>query len=256
MTIVPAQPLDDARVPLPGTEWVALVDSDPIRALAAFVLGWYPAPDGEEDQEDVWGGAESPDDGSGGMPEALGALYRLTRLRPALHGFHAPLERLPRRAAGPLGERLVFAGDSQSSWDWSVPWPADGTHEADPAVWMTFDPHRPTADTDAEVVVEREPLSRFLLQYVLYQTQQAAPFKAWTKVMPTSRLAPLRDVLRPVPLSPFLPMFTSESIYVAPGLLALINADGDEAVAAFGTLDRQTLMPLGEYPFPWSWFDA
>lgn len=255
MTIVPAQPLDDARLPLPGTEWVALVDSDPIRALEAFVLGWYPAPDGEEDgedEEDVQGAAGGPDDEPGGIPEALAGLYRLARLRPALHGFHAPLERRPRRASGPLGDRLVFAREAQSSWDWSVPWPADGTHEADPAVWMTFDPGRP----GAEVVVEREPLSRFLLQYVLYQTQQAAPCQAWTKVMPTFRLAPLRDVLLPVPLSPFLPMFTSESIHVAPGLLALINADGDEAVAAFGTLDRRTLMPLGEYPFPWSRFDG
>ncbi|MCL2550784.1 MAG: hypothetical protein FWE75_01420 [Actinomycetia bacterium] len=252
MIIVPAQPTDDARVPLPGAEWVALVDSDPLRALEAFVLGWYPASDGDEDQEDAQSRADGADAGSDAMPEALAALYRLARLRPGLRAFHNPLLRQPERAAGPLGDRLVFALESQGSWDWSVPWPPEGTDGADPAVWMTFDPHRP----DPEVVVEREPLSRFLLQYVLYHTQLVAPGQAWTKVMPPSRLAPLRDVLRPVPLSPFLPMFTSESFYAAPGLLALINADDTEAIAAFGTLDRQTLTPLGEYPFPWSRFDG
>ncbi|WP_143080535.1 hypothetical protein [Actinacidiphila rubida] len=256
MYLAPDPAPDDVLAPMPGVAWLADVERDPVGAMESFLLGWYPAPDPADD-DGCWetGGGEPAEADAfapGALPRALAALYRVARLRPAVHGFHDPLAGRPQRAAGPLGDRLVFAGTDEGTWDWSVPWPPEAAGGADPPVWLTFSPHRP----DPEVVVEHEPLSRFLLQYVLFEAQHAAPYQAWTRVMPTTRLAPLRDVLRPLPLSPFLPMFTAERLFVAPGLLVQISADDEEAVFSAGTLHREALAPLGELPFPWTRFDG
>ncbi|GHG04831.1 hypothetical protein ACFFSH_36900 [Streptomyces filamentosus] len=105
-------------------------------------------------------------------------------------------------------------------------------------------------------VLEAEPLSRFLLQFTLKQASGIAPFNAWTYVMPTERLEPLWSVLRPVPLSPYMPAYGGHLFYAAPGLLASISADENEANAAFGARHRETLAPLKAYDFPWRRFDA
>ncbi|WP_406292190.1 hypothetical protein [Embleya sp. NBC_00896] len=231
---------------MPGVEWVAHVETDPIRALESFVTGWFPA-----ERPEV-GEGTSGADGLGDMPAALTALHRFAGARPALHEFHHPLWTRPERASGPLGDRLVFANENQAGWDWSVPWPPHATDKADPPVWLTFDPRLP----DPETIVEEEPLSRFLLQFTLFGASGAAPYQAWTNVVPTERLAPLGDMLRPVPLSPFLPTFTAERFFVAPGLLAQISSGEGEATVAFGALRRETLTPLREHPFPWRRFDG
>lgn len=105
----------------PGTEWVAYVEADPIRALAEFVTSWHPlehastsAAPGEPDE---------PIEIYGELPGALAAVYRLAPSRPALHRFRDPLLGRPERPGGPLGERLVFARAHQGVWDWSIPWP-------------------------------------------------------------------------------------------------------------------------------------
>jgi hypothetical protein len=136
--------------------------------------------------------------------------------------------------------------------DWSVPWPQEGPGEVDPRVWLTEDP----CAADPETVLEEEPLSRFLLQFTLFEAMNAAPFHAWTSCMPTARLGTLWTALRPVPLSPFLPTYTAERFFVAPGLLAQVSADESEAVVSFGALHRGTLTPLLEHGFRWSRFDG
>ncbi|MET9652142.1 hypothetical protein ABZZ44_17985 [Streptomyces sp. NPDC006460] len=124
--------------------------------------------------------------------------------------------------------------------------------DSDPLVWLTEDPH---CDDDPETILEAEPLSRFLLQFTLNEACDIAPFNAWTLVMPIERLEPLWGFLRPVPLSPFLPTYTSDLFYAAPGLLASVSADETEATIAFGARHRETLALLRAYDFPWRRFD-
>jgi hypothetical protein len=157
----------------------------------------------------------------------------------------------PKRATGPLGDRLVFAVWNGAGMDWSIPWPPEGPGEADPRVWHTEDPY-----TNPETILEEEPLSRFLLQFTLYEAMNAAPFHAWTYCMPTARLDGLWGMLRSVPLSPFLPAYTAEKFFVAPGLLTQVSADENEAVVTFAALHRGTLTPLLEHDFRWLHFDG
>ncbi|WOT40588.1 hypothetical protein [Streptomyces coeruleorubidus] len=232
--------------PVPGVDWVDQVETDPIRALESFVLGWFPAEEAEPTGKESTAG--EPDD----LPEALAAFHRLARLRPAVYRFRNPVLKQPRRASGPLGGRLVFAVDGEGTRDWSIPWPPQELGEVDPRVWLTEDPFL----ADPETILEEEPLSRFLLQYTLYEAMNAALYQAWTYCMPTARLAPLWSMLCPVPLSPFLPAYTAEKFFVAPGLLTRITSDENEAAVAFAALHRATLTPLLEHGFRWSRFDG
>ncbi|WP_219471534.1 hypothetical protein [Nonomuraea rhizosphaerae] len=227
-------------------DWVHLVETNPLQALEAFVLGWFPAEKTEPTAE------ERTADKLGDLPEALAAFHRLARLRPALHRFHDPVLKRPEHATGPLGDRLIFAVMNGDSMDWSIPWPPEGATEAEPRVWHTEDPQ----GSEPETTLEEEPLSRFLLQFTLFGAMNAAPCQAWTYCMPTVRLKPLWSTLRPVPLSPFLPTYTGERFFMAPGLLAQISYDEDEAIAAFGAPHRTVLTPLLEHGFRWSRFDG
>ncbi|MGW4196469.1 hypothetical protein [Streptomyces sp. NPDC005004] len=227
--------------PVPDVDWVDLVKTEPIRALEAFVVGWFPAEEAERD---------TPDE-RGELPSALAAFHRLARLRPALHRFHDPVLEEPGIATGPLGDRLVFAVWNGAGMDWSIPWSSEGPRAADPVVWHTEDPCG-----TPETLVEEEPLSRFLLQFTLAQATGGAPFHAATPYMPAARFDALRGVLRPVPLSPFLPAYTADRFFVAPGLLAQVSGDEDEVSVFFGALHRGTLTPLLDHGFPWSQFDG
>jgi hypothetical protein len=117
---------------------------------------------------------------------------------------------------------------------------------------MTDDP----LAMEPEVSLEEETLSRFLLQYTLFQAMNDARYHAWTYVMPTPQLDPLWSMLRPVPLSPFLPTFTGERFFMAPGLLAMISLDEAEAVACFGAHLRGVLTPLLGQDLRWAHFDG
>ncbi|MFF0171369.1 hypothetical protein [Streptomyces prasinus] len=207
------------------------VETDPIRVLESLVLGWFPAEEAESAGKESAAG--EPDD----LPEASAAFHRLARLRPAVHRFRNPVLKQPRWISGPLGRRLVFAVDGEGTRDWSIPWLPQEPGEADPRVWLTEDP----LSADPETISEKEPLSRFLLQYTLYEAMNAAPCQAWTYCMPTAHFAPLRSMLHPVPLSPFLPTCTAEKFFVAPGLLTMISSDENEAVVVLAALHRATL---------------
>jgi hypothetical protein len=229
--------------PVPGVEWVDHVETNPIQALETFVLAWFPADENEPAEQDNAAGELDT------LPAALAAFHRLARLRPAIHRFHDPVLKVPKRASGPLGDRLVFAVWNQATMDWSIPWPPE---EADPRVWLTEDPYA----TEPDTILEEEPLSRFLLQFTLNEAMNAAPYHAWTYCMPTARLDALWSMLRPIPLTPFLPTYTAERFFVAPGLLTTVSSDENEAIAWFGALHRGTLTPLLEHGFRWSRFDG
>ncbi|WP_143044093.1 hypothetical protein [Nonomuraea jiangxiensis] len=227
-------------------DWVDHVETDPIRALESFVLGWFPAEETEPAEEESTAGDLN------NLPEALAAFHRLARLRPAIHRFHDPVLKQPRRSSRRLGDRLVFAVWDGAGMDWSIPWPPEEPCQADPRVWLTEEPNA----ADSEPILEVEPLSRFLLQFTLYEAINAAPYHASSYCMPTARLDALWSMLRPIPLSPFLPAYTAERFFVAPGLLMQVSNDESEAVVSFGALHRGTLTPLLEHGFSWSRFDG
>lgn len=230
--------------PVPRVDWIDLVESDPIRALESFVLGWFSEAEPADDETT----ANELDN----LPEALAAFHRLARLRPAIHRFIDPVLKKPRHASGPLGDRLVFATWNGAGKDWSIPWPLKKPDEADPRVWFTEDPDDPHPET----TLEEEPLSRFLLQFTLNGAMNVAPYGARTYCMPTARLDALWNMLRPVPLSPFMPTYMTERFFAAPGLLAQVSGDEDEAIVGFSALHRGTLTPLLEHGFRWCHFDG
>jgi hypothetical protein len=231
--------------PLPGVGWVDFVDTDPIRALESFILGWFP----EEQTEPT---RESSTAESGDLPEALAAFHRLASRRPALYRFCDPVLQQPRRDSGPLGDRLVFAVSCQGSRDWSIPWPPEAADGSDSRVWLTEDPYFP----DRETILEQEPLGRFLLQFTLYGAMNSALFGGRTYCMPAASFDALWPLLRPIPLSPFLPTYEAEKVFVSPGLLVRASAGDDEAVASFAALHRGTLTPLLDHGFRWAGFDG
>ncbi|MFQ3556594.1 hypothetical protein QZN11_07255 [Streptomyces gramineus] len=233
--------------PVPTVDWVDQVDTDPIGALESFVLGWFSADETEPIQE---GSDETGE--LGNLPDALTAFRRLANLRPRIRDFYNPILTKPRRTSGPLGARLVFARDGEGTRDWFIPWPPAGPGAAEPRVWLTEDP----GSTDEETILEEEPLSRFLLQFTLYETMNAAPYHARTYCMPTRRLDPLWDALCPVPLSPFMPTYEADRFFVAPGMLATVSSDENEAVVTFAALHRGTLIPLLKHGFRWFSFDG
>ncbi|WP_432975898.1 hypothetical protein [Dactylosporangium sp. CA-233914] len=232
--------------PVPGVEWVDLVETNPIQALESFVLGWFPAEEHEPAEEESTAGELD------NLPEALAAFHRLARFRPAIHRFHDPVLTEPHRVSGPLGDRLVVAVWNGAGMDWSIPWPPTEPGEVDPRVWLTEDPYA----AEPETILEEEPLSRFLLQFTLNEAMIAAPFHASTYCMLTAHLNALWSMLRSVPLSPFLPTYTAGRFFVAPGLLTQVISDENEAVVGFGAVHRGTLTPLLEHGFRWSRFDG
>ncbi|MFF7189444.1 hypothetical protein ACFZAR_30300 [Streptomyces sp. NPDC008222] len=96
--------------------------------LESFVLGWFPAEESESAEEERAAGELD------NLPEGLAAFHRLTRLRPAIHRFIDPVLKKPRRASGPLGDRLVFAMWYEAGKDWSIPWPLENPGDEDEAV--------------------------------------------------------------------------------------------------------------------------
>lgn len=80
---------------VPGVDWVDHVETDPLRALESFILGWFPVEETDPAEE------ESTASELGNLPEALAAFHRLARLRPTIHKFHDPVLKQPKYASGP-----------------------------------------------------------------------------------------------------------------------------------------------------------
>jgi hypothetical protein len=146
-----------------------------------------------------------------------------------------PLKRMPAAS--------YLAASSESWWETAVTrWPPGRSTPSD----------RPAASPP--IVSSTTSMSR--TASVKSAAANAAPHQAWSYCMPVGRLDVLLDMLRPVPLSPFLPAYTAEGFFVAPGLLAQISHDDHEAVTAFGALDRGFLTPLLSQGIRWRRFDG
>ncbi|MFD0375033.1 hypothetical protein [Streptomyces sp. NPDC127112] len=224
---------------LPSLDWLDHVETDPGRAVELFVTGWYPH--GTEPHP----AAAIP----GSVPQALADFYRLAGRRPEILGgqnFLAPPAEL---TTDERGERLIFGSENQGGWEWSIPWDLDAV-DTDPEVWLT---------EESELVPEQEPLSRFLLQFSLYEAAMTAPYKAFPRALPKQLLPRLENRLHRVPLRPFLSPVSPTHFLVGPGVIAHVSPgwpNEDEAGVWIGAHHRSALRPLGEVDLPWSRFDG
>ncbi|MCX5345940.1 hypothetical protein [Streptomyces atratus] len=118
-------------------------------------------------------------------------------------------------------EHVVFGVECQGGWTWSIPW-EPGATDTDPTVWFE----------DSHPVPEQEPLSRFLLQFSLWEATIAAAYQASCDDLPRHLLPALNSCLQPVPLRPFLsPADAPTDFLVAPGLVAGVGPSWDDGKA-------------------------
>ncbi|MFF0593276.1 hypothetical protein [Streptomyces antibioticus] len=243
--------LDRVRPPapppaLPGLEWLDHVHTDRGRALELFAKGWFPVT-GTEETEGAEGGEGPVADVPGSVPWALADFYRLAARRPALLGRQNTILPVGGLRPDESAERLVFGVENQGCWTWSYPW-QPGATDADPTVW--FEDDRP--------MPEQEPLSGFLLQFLLHEAALTAPYLATSQDVPRDSLPALEDCLRRVPLRPFLSPLAPTDFLVAPGLVADITPDWDETRLQvwIGATHRSALDPLRRLDIPWRTFDG
>ncbi|WP_158791125.1 hypothetical protein [Streptomyces sp. NRRL WC-3549] len=234
--------LDRVRPPttppgLPGLEWLDHVNTDRGKALELFVKGWFPATGTDGLVTDL----------PGSVPWALADFYHLAARHPAVSGRQNTI--LPASGLRPdnSAERLVFGVENQGCWTWSFPW-QPGATDTDPTVWLE----------DDHPVPEQEPLSGFLLQFLLHEAALTAPYLALSHDVPRDSLPTLEGCLQRVPLRPFLSPVAPRDFLVAPGLVADVTADRDEDKLQvwIGAAQRSALHPLRRLDIPWRTFDG
>lgn len=228
----------DAPPPLPALDWLGDVHTNPDRALERFVTTWYPATSTHEPAADI----------PGSIPRALADFYHLAAQRPAILGSHNRIMPISDLRSDSSAERLVFGVECQGGWTWSIPWEAGATG-TDPTVWFE----------DSHPVPEQEPLSRFLLQFSLYEAAISAPYHASCGNLPHHLLPTLESRLQCVPLQPFLsPADAPTDFLVASGLVAHVGPSWEEGKLDvwIGAQHRSALHPLTQLDIPWRRFDG
>ncbi|CAL9564071.1 hypothetical protein SUDANB121_04720 [Nocardiopsis dassonvillei] len=217
----------------PGLSWLEGVQDDPLGALEGFATGWYPA--------------EGPPEAGGrpDLPRPLARFHRLAAARPLLLGgqnFLRPPQELDPASDGPC----VLGTENQGGFSWELRRGPGGFGD-DPAVWFV--------DGIGEPVTEEEPLSRFLLQFTLYEAAVRAEYGALAVSASAEEAGAVARALRPVPLRPFLAPRMPTRLYAAPGLVAAVSASDDRFDVWAGASHRSALAPLRGLPVDWERLD-
>lgn len=218
---------------LPGLDWMRLLPHDAIGAVREFVAGWYtdlPPRNGDHGEAGI------------ALPEPLLAFYRAVAGRRELLGvqdqiFPAPRLRLDQDA------QVTFGAENQGVFHVRID-PA----QADPPVHYT--------GIDVDPSIDREPLSGFLLQFLLSEAAVAGPYGAHA-TLSDDRLPQLLAHLRPVPLRPHPVPRDPTHFYAGDGLVAAITDLGDTTFEVYvGSRHRCALRPLREPGIAWQRFDG
>lgn len=220
------------RQPLPGVDWLRWVGHDPVTALRDFIAGWYAdiPPSGHAFRE--------PADLV--LPEPLIAFYRAAAGRQEVYGGQNKL--LP---AGMLrfehDGRLVFGSENQGVFDLLL-----NPAESDPMVEYA----------GINVEHEREPLSAFLLQFLLCEASVSSPFRAFATVT-GEQASRLVEPLDQVPLAPMRTPVDPTQHYVAPGLVIATSTYPDGSVRVEpGSRHRSGLRPTRDTGIVWDRYDG
>jgi hypothetical protein len=216
--------------PLPNLDWLHSLPHDPITALQDFVTAWY---------ADVPPATDTTNTPDRPLPEPLLAFYRVAAGRQEVLGqFNRILcaDELEDEANG----LVLFGAENQGGF------------------YMLIDPTEadPTVHYDGlEAEQEREPLSGFLLQFLLLETGYSSPFGGYATVTP-QQAEHLVAPLQPVPLQPM--RWTSDPTrhYVAPGLVVTTITLGETTEIYAGTRHRCALHPLRQPGFTWEQLDG
>jgi hypothetical protein len=236
-TLAVVRPISRAPV-LPALGWLDRVDTAPEQVLGMFVTTWFP-------ESEPQPASRIPSS----VPQALANFYRLAERRPSIHGRQNRIVPVADLRADDSAGRLVFADENQGGWDWSIPWDIDA-EETDPRVLL---------DESGDLAPEKEPLSRFLLQFVLYEAGMTAPYLALPRRLSRSVLPALASKLQHVPLRSFLAPIAPTEFLVGPGVVAHFSTSlrgGDEVDVWIGALYRSALGQFAGLDIEWRRFDG
>ncbi|MCF2527127.1 hypothetical protein [Yinghuangia soli] len=239
-----ARPVGDSNS-LPGLDWLDHAADDRVAALQSFVTGWFPVV--EREQPDS--AAAAADAAQLPVPRPLRELYlmaagRSRRVLAAWDAIRFPQELSLDASTG----RLEFAGGNEGDWTWAC-----DLDEDDPAVWWTWDGREPVTRR------EPEPLSGFLLQFILRQAMVTAVYRAESgfPCIPVTVADELAAGLRPVPLHPLHWHSDRSVLYVAPGLVVAIeHVNHNERYVSAGATHRSALRRLADAGIDWMRFDG
>ncbi|MGC5331197.1 hypothetical protein [Micromonospora sp. DT62] len=215
--------------PLPTLDWLRFLPDDPMAALRDFVAGWYadiPAADDGLDAQNLK------------LPAPLLAFYRAAAGRREVLGLHNEIYTADELEFEDDG-RLQFGAENQGVFA------------------MLLDP------TDADPIVqydglhaeqEREPLSAFLLQFLLCEASYSSPFTGFATVTEEqARL--LVQPLHPVPLQPMRWPGDPTRHYVSDGVVVTTATAPDGSIEVYaGSRHRSALRPLRDAV--WERFDG
>lgn len=217
--------------PLPSLNWLRFLPHDRVAALREFVAGWY---------ADIPPGDETPADVDPPLPEPLLAFYRAAAGREEVYGLHNQLY-----TADELEDEddglVQFGAENQGVFVMLL----DPT-EADPTVQYS----------GLHAEHEREPLSAFLLQFLLCEASYSSPFGGFATVA-AEQARRLVEPLHQVPLQPMRWPGDPTQHFVAPGLVVATAASPDGSVEIYaGSRYRSALRPLRDSDFTWERFDG
>ncbi|WP_426502835.1 hypothetical protein ACPPVO_35055 [Dactylosporangium sp. McL0621] len=231
---------------LPGPTWMTCLPHDPIRAMHEFVAGWY---------ADIPAVSHETVDLPLQLPEPLSEFYRAAAGRGEVLGREELILSDPRlRHEGGL---LLFAAEDDGELVMLI----DPT-DAEPEVLYGRD----RGETADEVVSTQQPLSGFLLHFLLRGAAIGSPFAAVATVTDEQarqigrrlRLVPLGPIRwRAVQLIPTHRPTGSTHHYVGPGVVVTVRdqPDGSAQVWA-GSRWRSALRPLRQLGFEWHAFSG
>lgn len=217
--------------PLPSLDWLRFLPHDPVAALRDFVAGWY---------ADITPRDDAPGDLDRRLPEPLLAFYRAAAGREEVYGLH---------------NQIYTADELEDEDDGLVQFGAENQGvfvmlldpiEADPTVRYS----------GLHAEQEREPLSAFLLQFLLCEASYSSPFYGFATVT-AEQARQLVEPLHRVPLQPMRWPGDPTRHYVASGLAVTTAAADDGSVEVYaGTRHRSALRQLREPGFAWDEFSG
>jgi hypothetical protein len=222
----PVTPATDAA----GLDWLALLPTDPVAALRAFVATWY------ADLPPLDGPGEF-----GALPAPLASFHAAAAgRREVLGGFNRvyPFAEIPPPPTG--GGPMAFGAEGRGGFQLTI----DPT-EPDPPVTYTDLGHGP--------VVEREPLSGFLMQSALLDAAITSPFTGFAAA-DRLQVERLMAFLTPVPLQPLRYPNDPTRLYAGPGVVAAIGDAAGSYEIYLGARSRAALLPMRDAGVHWQYF--
>ncbi|HEU5057508.1 MAG TPA: hypothetical protein VFU21_13330 [Kofleriaceae bacterium] len=210
--------------------WLPLVATDRVAAMRRFLEEWY----GPLGATDGIAGARLAERG---VPPPLRALHEAIGNRPdLLKGQNAFLS-LDDLAPDEDGW-LTFYVENQDCFRARV----DPRRGGDAEVFLW--------DLEREPVREREPLSGYLLQAVLFEAMWRAPWSASCIASDAERAAVIAPLER-VPLAPWRWPGDPCELFVGPVLIAMISRNGSDWYVVVGARSRQALRYLRDIDAGW-----